>query len=73
MRRYLKPLVVIAFIAMLATPAIVRRLGSLDSAIGVVDSTGDPRTRYGFRLTEAARRALAVISVVASSTSLRTS
>jgi hypothetical protein len=46
MNRYVKPLVVLAFIAMLATPALIRRFG------------GTPvSSRYGFHLTESAHAA----------------
>jgi hypothetical protein len=46
MNRYVKPLVVFAFIAMLATPALIRRFG------------GTPMSsRYGFHLTESAHAA----------------
>ncbi|HET7696931.1 MAG TPA: CRTAC1 family protein [Vicinamibacterales bacterium] len=48
MTRVIKPLVVIAFIAMLATPALIR-LRSSGAA------SGDAAARYGFRLTESAR------------------
>jgi hypothetical protein len=47
MKRYLKPLVVIAFVAMLATPALIRQFGG----------NGQTNARYGFTLTESAQAA----------------
>ena len=52
MKRYVKPLVVISFLAMLATPALIRRLGDGATVFAPATNTGE---RYGFRLTEAAR------------------
>jgi hypothetical protein len=51
MTRYAKPLLVLAFVAMLATPALVRRFSHPGAA------APDPGARYGFRLTESARAA----------------
>src|SRR5688572_1079986 len=60
MKRYLKPLVVLAFVAMLATPAVIRQFDdrtlSDELTVELVDPAG-PRARYGFRLTESARTA----------------
>jgi enediyne biosynthesis protein E4 len=51
MKRYARPLVALAFVAMLATPALVRRFSHRGEAVS------DPGARYGFRLTESARAA----------------
>src|SRR5689334_2554629 len=55
MRRFLKPIVALAFVAMLATPALIRRFGG--HAAAPAASAGDAIGRYGFRLTESAQRA----------------
>jgi hypothetical protein len=52
MKRFVKPLVVLSFLAMLAAPAVIRRL---DNGAAVL-APGD-EGRYGFRLTESARAA----------------
>lgn len=54
MRRYSKPILAVLFVALLATPAIMRRLGP--RAV-VADGGTDPRERYGFRLVESASAA----------------
>jgi hypothetical protein len=54
MKRYARPALAVIFLLMLATPAIIRRLGS-----GAAPATGtaaaDAQERYGFRLTEASK------------------
>jgi hypothetical protein len=53
MKRYARPALAVVFVAMLATPALIRRFSSRAvSSASAADSTG---ARYGFRLTEAAR------------------
>ena len=52
MKRYARPAVAIAFVAMLATPALIRRFGDRAAPSA---AAGDPAMRYGFRLTEAAK------------------
>src|SRR5688500_6001741 len=53
MTRYARPALAVVFVAMLATPAVIRRFsGRAASSAAAEDSTG---ARYGFRLTEAAR------------------
>ena len=55
MTRYARPALAVVFVAMLATPALIRRFsGRAASAAATADSTA---ARYGFRLTEAARAA----------------
>ena len=55
MKRFARPLLAVLFVLMLATPALIRRYGSGETvAAGVAV---DPHDRYGFRLTEAAKRA----------------
>ena len=49
MRRYARPLLAVLFVALLATPALVRQFGS---RAPVKDSASDARDRYGFRLVE---------------------
>ncbi len=55
MTRYARPLLAVLFVALLATPWMIRRFGRPASA--VADSTTDPRARYGFRFVESARDA----------------
>jgi enediyne biosynthesis protein E4 len=54
MSRYARPLLVVVFVAMLATPAMIRRFSApaTPAAAGI-----DPGLRYGFRLTEASKPA----------------
>ena len=55
MKRLARPLVAVAFVAMLATPAIVRRFGNRAApAAAAADEAG---LRYGFRLTETSKAA----------------
>jgi hypothetical protein len=51
MPRYARPALAIVFVAMLATPALIRRFGGASRP--AADATGDAVGRYGFRLTEA--------------------
>ena len=55
MKRYARLILAMVFLALLATPALMRRYGPR----AAVASAGDPdgRLRYGFRLTESARKA----------------
>ncbi|HJR57934.1 MAG TPA: CRTAC1 family protein [Vicinamibacterales bacterium] len=55
MQRYARPTLVVLFLLMLATPAIIRRFG--DGAPAAAAGERDPQTRYGFRLTEVSRTA----------------
>ena len=48
MQRYARPILVVLFLLMLATPALIRRFG----AGGPAAAAEDPQPRYGFRLTE---------------------
>ena len=48
MQRYARPILVVLFLLMLATPALIRRFG----AAGPTAAEEDPQPRYGFRLTE---------------------
>jgi hypothetical protein len=50
MKRYARPVLAVVFLAMLATPAIIRRLNS-------VAPGNEAALRYGFRLTETAKAA----------------
>ena len=55
MIRYAKPLLAVVFVALLATPFLVRRFGARGA---VVLAPGvDPLARYGFKLTEVAKGA----------------
>ena len=54
MTRYARPLLAIVFVALLATPWMIRHFGRRAT---VAEATADPRTRYGFRLTEVAQAA----------------
>jgi hypothetical protein len=53
MKRFARPILAVVFLAMLATPAILRRLGARGASAAV--ATGDGDLRYGFRFTEAAK------------------
>jgi hypothetical protein len=53
MKRYARPLVALAFVAMLATPAAIRRFGDRAPS----PAAGDPAPRYGFTLEEVSRAA----------------
>ena len=53
MTRYARPALVVVFVAMLATPAIVRRIGDRSASSAAAADTA--AARYGFRLTESAR------------------
>jgi enediyne biosynthesis protein E4 len=55
MKRYARIVLAAVFVAMLATPAIIRRYGNRASV--AADSAGDATGRYGFRLVEAAKAA----------------
>jgi hypothetical protein len=53
MKRYARLVLAIIFVLMLATPALIRRVGS-----GAAPADpGDAQARYGFRLTEVSKRA----------------
>jgi enediyne biosynthesis protein E4 len=51
LKRYARPALAVVFVAMLATPAIIRRYSDRTATA----STLDPRAQYGFQLTESAR------------------
>ena len=53
MKKLLRPILTVLFVAMLATPLVLRRLQRSPEAAG----GPDPLARYGFRLTESARAA----------------
>jgi len=53
MTRFARPLLAVALVAMLATPALIRRVGHRSPASPA--GPGDAGSRYGFRLTEASR------------------
>jgi hypothetical protein len=55
MKQYARPILVVLFLLMLATPALIRRFGA--GAPGPAAEEADPKTRYGFRLTEVSRTA----------------
>lgn len=55
MHRYARPVLVVLFLLMLATPAMIRHFGG--GAPAAAAGEEDPRPRYGFRLTEVARTA----------------
>ena len=55
MKRLVRPLVVLMFAGMLATPYLMRRFGP--RAAAVAEAGVDVREKYGFRLTESARAA----------------
>jgi enediyne biosynthesis protein E4 len=54
MKRYLKPLLAIVFVALLSTPFLIRRFGP---RAPIATTSGDPLARYGFKLTEVAKGA----------------
>jgi hypothetical protein len=54
MTRYTRPLLVLLFLALLATPFLIRRYGPRATQTA---SSGDALQRYGFQLTEGARGA----------------
>ena len=53
MKRFARPILAVVFLAMLATPAILRRMGNRGASAAV--ASGDADLRYGFRLTEVAK------------------
>src|SRR4029450_12100988 len=53
MKAYVRALLAIALVGMLATPALIRRFSNRAAASSVV--TDDARARYGFRLTEVSK------------------
>jgi hypothetical protein len=53
MKRYARPALAVVFLAMLATPAIIRRVGG--SPASSVGADADPGLRYGFHLREVSR------------------
>ena len=53
MKPYTRALLAIALVAMLATPALIRRFGNRASAESA--ATDDAASRYGFRLTEVSK------------------
>jgi hypothetical protein len=55
MQRFARPALVVLFVLMLATPAIIRHFGASTPAAAAGGS--DPESRYGFRLTEVSRQA----------------
>jgi len=55
MKAYVRALLAIALVGMLATPALIRRFSNRAAASSV--TRDDPRTRYGFRLTEVSKAA----------------
>lgn len=55
MQRYARSVLVVLFLLMLATPALIRHFGA--GAPAAAASETDPQPRYGFRLTEASRTA----------------
>ena len=55
MTRYARPILALVFMALLATPYLMRRYGP--RAPVSADAVGDPRSQYGFRLTEASKPA----------------
>jgi hypothetical protein len=55
MKRYARWILAVVFVALLATPALMRRYGPRAAATGRAGS--DAAMRYGFQLTESARRA----------------
>ena len=56
MKRYARSILAVVFLALLATPALMRRFGPR-AAVASGSGDADPRLRYGFRLTESARQA----------------
>jgi enediyne biosynthesis protein E4 len=56
MKRHARLILAVVFLALLATPALMRRFGPR-AAVAARGGDADPRLRYGFRLTESARQA----------------
>lgn len=56
MKRYSKPLLAVIFVALLATPSLMRRYGPRASAVTGA-ATADARATYGFTLTESSAQA----------------
>jgi enediyne biosynthesis protein E4 len=54
MTRYARAALAVVFVAMLATPAMIRRFGTRAEPAA---TASDPALRYGFRLTEASKQA----------------
>ncbi len=54
MTRYARPLLAVLFVAMLATPWMIRRFGHPSAS---AEAAGSGRSPYGFQLTESARAA----------------
>jgi enediyne biosynthesis protein E4 len=54
MNRYARPALALVFVAMLATPALIRRYGSPADGVDA-SSAPDPRAAYGLRLVESAK------------------
>ena len=52
MKRYLRPLLALVFLGLLATPFLIRRLRQEPRAVG-----SDPLQQYGFQLTESSKAA----------------
>ena len=57
MKVYARPVLAVLFVAMLATPALIRRYGGSSSASSDTGDPVDARARYGFRLTEVSKSA----------------
>jgi enediyne biosynthesis protein E4 len=55
MKQCARPVLVVVFLLMLATPALIRHYGAGSPA--AAGGAGDPHARYGFRLTEVSRAA----------------
>jgi hypothetical protein len=55
MTQYARPVLVVLFLLMLATPALIRHFGP--GAPAVAAGEADPRPRYGFRLIEVSKSA----------------
>lgn len=55
MRRYARPILALIFVALLATPSVMRRYSS--RAVATAVDGVDARTQYGFRLVESAEAA----------------
>jgi hypothetical protein len=53
MTRYARPALVVVFVAMLATPALIRRAGDRAASSAAAADASD--ARYGFRMTESSR------------------
>ena len=56
MKRHARLILAVVFLALLATPALMRRFGPR-AAVASGSGDADPRLRYGFHLTESARQA----------------